>query len=181
MLKVSIHSRSIIYVEALSKLVTSFGYEVTDSSDASVAVWSLDTPPFPAPPPSLPTLALVMFSEDEKLIELMSLGYRGYHLPDRPSDQLKRAIQSIYEGEVWASRRIVAHAPTLTRGPNLTPRQSEVIGLIRLGRTNKQIAAQLGIAEKTVKAHVSAVLEKFGVKNRMSLLVCASLNPLDRP
>jgi DNA-binding NarL/FixJ family response regulator len=173
MLRVWLSSSSLIHTEALSSLITSFGYEVTNLSDASpqVAVWSLDTQPFPKPLPSLPTLAIVTFTEDAKLVELLELGYRGYHLPDKPSAQLKRAIYTVYEGEVWAERRIVAQALTPTLAPILTPRQDQVMSLLKLGQSNKQIAAQLGVAEKTVKAHVSAILEKFGAKNRVSLLL----------
>lgn len=175
-LKVLLNSSSLIHTEALSSLITSFGYKVTNSSSASpqVAVWSLTHPPFPKPRPSLPTLAIVTFTDDDNLLELLSLGYRGYHLPDKPSAQLKQAIQAIYEGEVWAERRIVAQALTPAVTPNLTPRQAEVMNLLKLGHSNKRIAAELSVAEKTVKAHVSAILEKFGAKNRVGLLVSAA-------
>jgi DNA-binding NarL/FixJ family response regulator len=180
-LKIFLRSPSVTQTEALSTLIASFGYEVTDTSDASVALWSLDAPPFAPPLPHLPTLALVTFTDEKLLIELLNLGYRGYHLPDKPSSQLKRAIHSVYEGEVWAERRIMSRALTPNAVPNLTVRQAQIAELIKLGLTNKQIAARLGIAEKTVKAHVSAILEKFGAKSRLSLLVAASSKQLDGP
>lgn len=172
MLKVSVHSASRVVAEALAKLIAEIGYVVVNGSDAppDVAVWSVHTRPFPKPPPSCPALAVVTFTEDDELAELLSLGYRGYHLPDSSPHHLKEAIHAVHAGEVWAARRIVVHAFNLP-APNLTPRQSEVIQLIRSGYSNKRIAAQLSMSEKTVKAHVSAVLEKFGVKNRMELVL----------
>lgn len=66
----------------------------------------------------------------------------------------------------------LATAPT-GPGEQVTPRQMEVLGLIAKGRLNKQIADQLGIAERTVKLHITGLLQAFGARNRTHLLVKA--------
>ena len=75
---------------------------------------------------------------------------------------------AVARGEVWAERRLVAEVlenPT----PLLTPREKEVAALAALGLSNEEIAKELGISVKTVKAHLSLVFQKLGVKRRSEL------------
>lgn len=79
-----------------------------------------------------------------------------------------KALEALARGEVWAERRLVAEVlekPT----PVLTPREKEVATLAALGLTNEEIAQELGISVKTVKAHLSLVFQKLGVKRRSEL------------
>jgi len=63
------------------------------------------------------------------------------------------------------------------RANGLTQRQQEVLGLVRRGRTNREIAHELGITEDGVKAHLSRLFLRFGVTNRVELLAAANLDP----
>ena len=79
-----------------------------------------------------------------------------------------KALEALARGEVWAERCLVAEVlekPT----PVLTPREKEVATLAALGLTNEEIAKELGISVKTVKAHLSLVFQKLGVKRRSEL------------
>jgi NarL family two-component system response regulator LiaR len=81
---------------------------------------------------------------------------------------LVKALEALARGEVWAERRLVAEVlekPT----PVLTPREKEVATLAALGLTNEEIAQELGISVKTVKAHLSLIFQKLGVKRRSEL------------
>lgn len=75
-----------------------------------------------------------------------------------------KALEALARGEVWAERRLVAEVLK-----KLTPREKEVATLAALGLTNEEIAKELGISVKTVKAHLSLVFQKLGVKRRSEL------------
>lgn len=169
-----IYSPNTIVSEALGKYISSLGFKAQLEPDpvADIAVWNLcgQHSPF-LPPPPMPTLALLCFSRTEELTELLRLGYRGYHRPDAPPEDLPKALRALLAGEVWAERHIVAQALTPLSTPQLTPKEAQVMSLLNLGLSNKQIAHRLGNSETTVKSHVSAILEKFGAKNRVDLLL----------
>ncbi len=71
---------------------------------------------------------------------------------------------------------MIAKALTPLDRPKLTPKETQVMSLLRMGLSNKQIAQRLDISEKTVKSHVSAILDKYGAKNRTDLLIRKPLN-----
>lgn len=79
-------------------------------------------------------------------------------------------MRSLLTGEVWAERHIVAQALTPLNTPQLTPKEAQVMSLLNLKLSNKEIAHRLGNSEATIKSHVSAILDKFGAKNRLDLL-----------
>ncbi len=110
-----IYSPNTIVSEAMARYVSSLGFRAQLEPDppADVAVWNLcgQHSPF-LPPPPMPTLALLCFSRTEELTELLRLGYRGYHRPDDPPEDLPKALKALSAGEVWAERHIVAQALT---------------------------------------------------------------------
>jgi DNA-binding NarL/FixJ family response regulator len=92
---------------------------------------------------------------------------------------MARAIRTVLDGSVWAPRHILAILverasatgkwPPSTSDKQITVREKEVLELLVTGRSNKEIAFPLGIEERTVKAHVSHLLRKLGVSNRIML------------
>ncbi len=177
--RVWIHSPNTIIANALARHISPLGFEVQLEPEppADIAVWNLcgQHPPF-LPPPPLPTLALVCSNREEELVELLRLGYRGYHCPDAPPEDFPKALKALLAGEVWASLPVITKALTPLDRPKLTPKETQVMSLLKMGLSNKQIAQRLDISEKTVKSHISAILNKCGAKNRTDLLIRKPIN-----
>jgi NarL family two-component system response regulator LiaR len=117
-------------------------------------------------------IVLTSFGDDDKLFAALRGGAAGYLLKDVEPSELVRAIRSAVSGESPLSPAIatrvveeVAHGGTTAPG-ELTPRELDVLTLIARGRSNKVIALELGVAEKTVKTHVSHILGKLGLTDR---------------
>jgi DNA-binding NarL/FixJ family response regulator len=140
--------------------------------------------------PATRVIALTSFLDDERLLPAIQAGAAGYLLKDVRPQELARAIRTAYAGEAMldpaaAARLVAAVAQGATPAPSeqqrLTRREQEVLELIAKGRSNKRIAFELGIAEKTVKAHVGRVLAKLGVADRTEAAVTAVREGLVRP
>lgn len=158
--------------KALTELVSSLGFKpqmvYTDEVEVALAYLTRTAPPYPAPPP-VPTLALFSGGEDEA-IRLLQRGYRGYLGPDDPLSRLKLALEALRRGEIWASRELLTRTLGTLAAPQLTEREQEVLKLLAGGLSNRAIAERLGISERTVKAHVSNLFDKHGVRNRTELV-----------
>jgi len=124
--------------------------------------------------PAARVIVLTSFGEDERLFAALRAGAAGFLLKDSAPAELVRAIRMAHAGQSPLSPAVttrvveeLAH-PARRAGPaeELTPRELEVLRLIARGRSNKRIALELGVAEKTVKTHVSHVLAKLGVSDR---------------
>lgn len=123
----------------------------------------------------LPTRVIVLtsFSETERVIPAVRAGAAGYLLKDAEPRELEDAIRAVHRGEgllhpraAGAVLREVADARPAPPAPDLTPREREVLALLAQGLTNRLIARELGVSEKTVKTHVSNVLAKLDVSDR---------------
>jgi DNA-binding NarL/FixJ family response regulator len=117
-------------------------------------------------------IVLTSFGDDDKLFTALRAGAAGYLLKDVEPSELVRAIRSAHAGQsplspAIATRMVeeVAQGGTVAPG-ELTPRELDVLTLIARGRSNKVIARELGVAEKTVKTHVSHILGKLGLTDR---------------
>jgi DNA-binding NarL/FixJ family response regulator len=117
-------------------------------------------------------LVLTSFGDDDKLFAALRGGAAGYLLKDVEPSELVRAIRAAHAGQSPLSPTVatriveeVAHGGTTAPG-ELTPRELDVLTLIARGRSNKVIALELGVAEKTVKTHVSHILGKLGLTDR---------------
>jgi two-component system, NarL family, response regulator LiaR len=117
-------------------------------------------------------IVLTSFGDDDKLFAALRAGAAGYLLKDVEPSDLVRAIRSAHAGQSPLSPAIatrvveeVAHGGSAAPG-ELTPRELDVLTLIARGRSNKVIARELGVAEKTVKTHVSHSLGKLGLTDR---------------
>jgi two-component system, NarL family, response regulator LiaR len=133
--------------------------------------------------PDTRVIALTSFLDDDKLLPAVRAGAAGYLLKDVEPQELVRAIRTVNAGEALLDPAVTARVMReLSEGEpaagrpldgGLTPREREVLGLVARGLPNKLIARELGIAEKTVKAHVSSILAKLGVSDRTQAAVLA--------
>ena len=121
--------------------------------------------------------------DDAAILRAVSAGAKGYVEESASSGELVRAIRIVLAGSVWAPRRVLAmfveqayrsseHGVSGSQRP-FTSREKEVLGMLVAGCSNKEIAAPLGIEERTVKAHVAKLMRKVGVSNRVMLSVHA--------
>jgi len=120
-----------------------------------------------------PTTACIMISGDEHegvAARAVAAGASGFIPKSFTADEMIAAIQKVLAGEVFVPARANAAAP-YTAG--LTLRQLEVISMLGRGFSNKEIARALDVAERTVKAHVSAVFEALNVRNRTQAVLVA--------
>jgi DNA-binding NarL/FixJ family response regulator len=134
--------------------------------------------------PKTSVLILTTFDLDEYVYDALCAGASGFLLKDVPASQLIAAIRTVGDGdallspsitrrlieEFSASRAPVARAPELDQ---LTPRELEVFRLLATGKSNGEIAAELIIGETTVKTHVTRILMKLGVRDRVQAVVLA--------
>ena len=125
--------------------------------------------------PESEVVAMTSVLEDAAVVGAVRAGAIGYLLKDTDAEALCQAIKGAPAGRVHLApeaaarllREVQAPAPTApARGETLTERETDVLRLVARGRANKEVAAELGIAEKTVKTHVSSVLNKLGVQSR---------------
>jgi two-component system, NarL family, response regulator LiaR len=130
--------------------------------------------------PSARVIVLTSFVEDERLLPAIQAGAAGYLLKNVAPAELARAVRAAHAGEalidpVVAARLVdaIAQPPGEPAPERLTAREQEVLALIARGFSNKRIARELGIAEKTVKTHVGHVLAKLGVADRTQAAVHA--------
>ncbi|MBZ0298452.1 MAG: response regulator transcription factor [Anaerolineae bacterium] len=120
--------------------------------------------------PAIELIALTSVLDDGSVVGAVRAGATGYLLKDTKADELIRAIKAAAEGQVQLSPQAAARLMREVRAPDspesLTERETEVLRLIGLGNSNKEIAQALVIGEKTVKTHVSNILAKLGVSSR---------------
>lgn len=132
-----------------------------------------------------PGLGIVVLTASEERLDLLAAiraGARGYVLKNADADALFDVVRQVRAGGAALCDRTTTKVIEILRGPHplqppeaaLTPREQEVVTLMVQGADNAAIANQLVISENTVKAHVSHILEKLGVKNRAGLVTWAA-------
>ena len=142
--------------------------------------------------PSTRVLMLTTFGEDDFVWQAMNAGASGFLLKDVPPEDLVGAIRTVHRGDALLApsitRRLIeefASGPQPGGAPQsveaLTEREREVLRLIAGGLTNAEIARQLILAETTVKTHVTRVLSKLGLRDRVQAVVFAYETGLVRP
>src|SRR5215471_18078497 len=116
----------------------------------------------------LPCKVIIMttFDSEEDVQRAMKAGARGYLLKDSTQEEILDAIRRVSLGETYLPARIVQKVAEGIRKPELSPREVEVLQWVAAGKSNKEIGAQLFIAEGTVKTHVKSLLEKLSVVGR---------------
>jgi two-component system, NarL family, response regulator len=116
----------------------------------------------------LPVKVVIMttFDSEEDVHRCMKAGARGYVLKDSTQEEILEAIRQVSAGETYLPARILQKAAEVLRKPELSRREKEVLQCVAAGKSNKEIGAQLFIAEGTAKTHVKNLLEKLGVASR---------------
>ena len=119
--------------------------------------------------PDTRVVVLTSFSDRERILAALDAGAVGYLLKDAEPEDLVRGIRAAHRGESPLDPKAastVLSARSEGVGVDLTDREQEVLRLLAAGMPNKVIASRLGIAEKTVKAHLTNVYQRIGVSDR---------------
>jgi DNA-binding NarL/FixJ family response regulator len=145
--------------------------------------------------PNTSVLVLTTFDDDGYIVDAMRAGAKGYLLKDMPSEELAQAIRLVRSGYTQLAPGLIdklmtgvytapTPAPTTLAPTNqpskqseiaqLTPRERDVLRLIGMGLTNRDIAQQLFISEGTVKTHVTHLLNRLNLRNRSQLAIYAN-------
>ena len=130
--------------------------------------------------PSLP-IVVVSANDDPAVIRrCMEFGASGFIPKTLGVEALRQAVAQVLRGEVWTPPDVdlqrdgdAEGAAVIARLATLTPQQVRVLMMLSGGLLNKQIAYELGVSEATVKAHVSAILQKLGVESRTQAVIAA--------
>jgi DNA-binding NarL/FixJ family response regulator len=148
---------------------------------------------------NLPVIVFTAFDTDERIVEAIRAGARGYLLKGAPRAELFAAIRIVYDGgsllQPLIASKLIQHMqqpetaqqgsaqPAGARQPiePLTVRELEVLQLLAEGQTNRQIADRLVVTERTVKFHVSSILAKLGAGNRTEAVALANQRGLIKP
>lgn len=123
-------------------------------------------------------------NSDELVLESIVAGARAYLDWHAAPQTVRQAIEIVVSGSIWAPRRLLSQlidrllgVPGATAGKppeaKLTAREQQILEYIMVAKSNREIAAQLGIEERTVKAHVGRLMKKMGAENRIALSVQA--------
>jgi DNA-binding NarL/FixJ family response regulator len=136
--------------------------------------------------PHIGIIALTMYEEQQYIFDLVRGGATGYLLKDSDSDQIVKAIQSVYRGDSLihpaVASKILAEFSLMTQKKgkksgwvehDLTEREITVLRLVADGKTNKEIANHLDLSEKTVKNHVRNIFHKLQVYDRTQAAILA--------
>ena len=139
--------------------------------------------------PDIP-VAVVSGLEDPELVsKVVNAGAMGFVPKVTPADVIVEAIDEMLEGEIWVpdtlSEQVSASNDEFSeladKVSSLTPSQYKVLCLLRDGLLNKQIGFELGIAEKTVKTHVTSIFRKLDINNRTQAVLIANQLKLTPP
>jgi NarL family two-component system response regulator YdfI len=134
--------------------------------------------------PDIAIVILTTYNEDDLMIRGLQSGARGYLLKDSSRENLIDTIQAAAKGETLLkpeilsrvlSKRVSSSKESASQTESiLTERELEVLQLASLGERNKEIAFKLGITERTVKAHLQSIYQKFGVDSRAAAVAVAA-------
>lgn len=131
--------------------------------------------------PGVPVVVVSANDDPTAIRRCMEFGASGFIPKTLGVDGMRNAISRILRGDVWtppnvdlASGSDAEAAELMARMATLTPQQVRVLMMLSEGLLNKQIAYQLGVSEATVKAHVSAILQKLGVESRTQAVIAAA-------
>ncbi len=150
-----------------------------DGVEATRRLGELESPPR--------VLVLTTYDLDEYVVESLRAGASGFLLKDAPADDLVDAVRVVHRGDAviapQVTRRLLdrfaRHLPAPTAAtstsslPQLTDREHQVLLLVARGLSNAEIAAELVLSETTVKTHVSNLLMKLGLRDRVQAVVLA--------
>jgi DNA-binding NarL/FixJ family response regulator len=137
--------------------------------------------------PTIPILVLSASDSPEVISQVMAFGAEGYIPKTSSTPTIKKAILAIMNGETWLSDDLadaITEVDTdakdiATKLRELTPKQFQVLKLLKDGLMNKQIADKLNVTEATVKAHIGVIFKKLEVKTRTQIVLAVEKLQLD--
>jgi NarL family two-component system response regulator LiaR len=123
--------------------------------------------------PSARVVALTASLDEPRMMGVLRAGAAGYIRKNAEPETLLAAVRSVAQGRTFIDPDLaqVLAAACDTPSETLTPRETDVLRLVALGRSNRDIATSLGVGEETIKTHVSRVLAKLQVENRAQAIV----------
>lgn len=139
--------------------------------------------------PDIPVAVVSGLEEPELVSKVINAGAMGFVPKVTSADEIVKAIDEMLEGEIWVpdtlSEQVSASDDEFSeladKVSSLTPSQYKVLCLLRDGLLNKQIGFELGIAEKTVKTHVTSIFRKLDINNRTQAVLIANQLKLTPP
>jgi len=136
--------------------------------------------------PNIKVLVLTAYDDDAYVRGLLSAGVAGYVLKDEAPETVVHAIRAVVRGGSWFSRSVVdklvrqrTQAPNGLEEETLTDREQQLLAMIAQGWDNTRIAAELNLAEQTVRNYISRLYQKMGVRTRGEAIVWARERGLD--
>ena len=134
--------------------------------------------------PEVAVVILTSFADRERILRALDAGAAGYLLKDAEPDELTRAVHAAARGDApldpRAGRALLSARTALSPADSLSDREREVLAMVAEGLPNKLIARELGISEKTVKAHLTNVFRRIDVTDRTQAALWAERNGLTR-
>jgi len=133
--------------------------------------------------PDLPVVVVSATEAPNVIHNSLNVGASGFVPKSTPVEQIRDAIKQVLEGDIWAPDWLGEETEgegedIAARMASLTPQQVRVLMMLKEGKLNKQIAYELSVSEATIKAHVSAILQKLNVESRTQAVIAAnSLDP----
>ena len=135
--------------------------------------------------PEIPVVIVSASDDPSTIRRCMDCGASGFVPKSEPVDRIRQAVRGVLDGNVWTPPDVDLSAASgdvetndlLARLSSLTPQQVRVLMMLGEGLLNKQIAYKLGVSEATIKAHVSAILQKLGVDSRTQAVI--AVNKID--
>jgi DNA-binding NarL/FixJ family response regulator len=135
-------------------------------------------------------IVLTEAPDEREGIAILKAGARGYCHRDIDIGLLEKATHVVLKGEIWVGRKLIPHlleeltvlteqrrrdAPGRSdeRLERVTPRERQIVDLLSVGASNKEIAKRLNVTERTVKAHLTAIFRKLGLSGRLQLALFA--------
>ena len=123
-------------------------------------------------------IVLTAYDTEERVLASLKAGAAGYVLKGAPASEITQAIQAVAGGGSYltprVAARVVAQVNAPKRSSGLSARERQVLKLVARGRSNKQIAGELMITERTVKFHMTSILNKLGADNRAQAIAIAA-------
>jgi DNA-binding NarL/FixJ family response regulator len=143
-------------------------------------------PPIREKSPKTKALMLTAAMDEATIFKSLKAGAKGYLSKNSSISDLTKAIKAVHRGEMWIGRKFMSkffdqeaiadskrRNPRATAKEELTPREQEVLSHLTRGSTNKEIAQDLFISEKTVKTHLNSIFRKLKVTRRLQAILAA--------
>jgi len=128
--------------------------------------------------PQARVLIFTHYDGDEQVLQALRAGAKGYLTKDAEGDVLVSAIATLARGGRYIPGELAGRYAELVSKPTLSPRERETLVLMAQGHTNHEIAARLGLSERTAALHVGNVLSKLGAKSRTEAVALATRSGL---